>query len=335
MINVLIVGASGYVGAELTLYLSKHFGIKTINLAVSKNSKDANIKINKIHNKLKNIVDLTLTPLDDPSEIAKKIDVVFLATDHKVSHELVPVFLLHKCVVFDLSGSFRMKNIEVYHKYYTFSHKYPSLLNDAIYGLAEFINFNEIKKKNLIAVPGCYPTAVQIGLKPLILSNAIDLNYKPIVNAISGISGSGRVPSLNNSYCEVGLKPYKLFHHRHQPEIEEHLGIPIVFNPHIGNFSRGIIATITCRLKNFFKKEEIQAIYSKYYSKKPLVRLYNHDIPNLNAVIGFPFCDIGYAIQKEYIVIVVTEDNLLKGAASQAIQCFNIKFRYPECTSLL
>ncbi|QCI26597.1 N-acetyl-gamma-glutamyl-phosphate reductase [Buchnera aphidicola (Thelaxes californica)] len=335
MLKILIIGASGYVGVELAIYLSKHPKVSNITLSVSKNSKDAHFTIDKIHKKLKNIINLKLEPLIKPEKFAKNVDVVFFATDHIVSHTLVPLFLSYKCIVFDLSGAFRIKKKEIYTQFYNFQHQHPELLNSAIYGLAEFVNVNEIKKKSLIAIPGCYPTAIQIGLKPLVLSNLLDLNYLPVVNAISGISGAGKNPPFKNSSCETGLTPYKLFQHRHQPEIETHLGIPIIFNPHLGSFCRGIIATITCRLKKKIQKQKIFQTYYNYYSNKPLIRLYEDNIPNLISVIGLPFCDLGFITKKQYIVIVVTEDNLLKGAASQAIQCFNIKFGSIETTSLI
>ncbi len=160
---------------------------------------------------------------------------VFLATAHEVSHDLAPQFLEAGCVVFDLSGAFRVNDVAFYEKYYGFTHQYPELLEQAAYGLAEWCG-NKLKEANLIAVPGCYPTAAQLALKPLIDADLLDLNQWPVINATSGVSGAGRKAAISNSFCEVSLQPYGVFTHRHQPEIATHLGADVIFTPHLGNF---------------------------------------------------------------------------------------------------
>lgn len=334
MLNTLIVGASGYTGAELALYLNRHPQMNLTALAVSAQSVDAGKRISDLHPQLKGIIDLPVQALTDAAEAAKGIDVVFLATDHKVSHDLAPVFLAAGCVVFDLSGAFRVQDAEFYRRYYGFEHQHADWLAQAVYGLAEF-QAERVKQAQLIAVPGCYPTASQLALKPLVDAQLLNADQWPVINAVSGVSGAGRKASLTSSFCEVSLQPYGVFNHRHQPEIATHLGIPVIFTPHLGNFARGILATITCRLKPGVSAQDVAEAYHNAYHDKPLVRLYDKGVPALKSVVGLPFCDIGFSVQDEHLIVVATEDNLLKGAAAQAVQCLNIRFGFPETQSLL
>lgn len=334
MLNTLIVGASGYTGAELALYLNRHPQMNLTALAVSAQSVDAGKRISDLHPQLKGIIDLPVQALTDAAEAAKGTDVVFLATDHKVSHDLAPVFLAAGCVVFDLSGAFRMQHAEFYRRYYGFEHQHADWLAQAVYGLAEF-QAERVKQAQLIAVPGCYPTASQLALKPLVDAQLLNTDQWPVINAVSGVSGAGRKASLTSSFCEVSLQPYGVFNHRHQPEIATHLGIPVIFTPHLGNFARGILATITCRLKPGVSAQDVAEAYHNAYHDKPLVRLYDKGVPALKSVVGLPFCDIGFSVQDEHLIVVATEDNLLKGAAAQAVQCLNIRFGFPETQSLL
>ncbi|MDK7154133.1 N-acetyl-gamma-glutamyl-phosphate reductase, partial [Klebsiella pneumoniae] len=204
----------------------------------------------------------------------------------------------------------------------------------AVYGLAEW-SADALKDAQLIAVPGCYPTAAQLSLKPLIEANLLDLNQWPVINATSGVSGAGRKAAIGNSFCEVSLQPYGIFNHRHQPEIASHLGAKVIFTPHLGNFKRGILETITCRLKPGVGHAQIAAVYQQAYADKPLVRLYDKGVPALKSVEGLPFCDIGFAVQDDHLIVVAAEDNLLKGAAAQAVQCANIRFGFAETQSLI
>lgn len=334
MLNTLIVGASGYAGVELTAYLNRHPQVNITALAVSAQSTDAGKLLSDLHPQLKGVVDLPLQPLVDIKEAAKGIDVVFLATAHEVSHDIAPLFLAEGCVVFDLSGAFRVQDVDFYSKYYGFTHQHADWLAQAVYGLAEWQS-DALKQAQLIAVPGCYPTAAQLALKPLLDGQLLNLEQWPVINAVSGVSGAGRKASVTTSFCEVSLQPYGLFNHRHQPEIAAHLGVPVIFTPHLGNFPRGILETITCRLKKGVTEQDLAAAYHAAYDSKPLVRLYDQGVPALKSVVGLPFCDIGFAVQGEHVIIVATEDNLLKGAAAQAVQCMNIRFGSPETLSLI
>ena len=333
MLNTLIVGASGYAGVELVTYLNRHPHMNITALTVSAQSPDAGKLISDLHPQLKGIVDLPLQPMSDISEFSH-VDVVFLATAHEVSHDLAPQFLAAGCTVIDLSGAFRVNDSDFYQRYYGFTHQYQDLLAQAVYGLAEW-QHDDIKTAQLIAVPGCYPTASQLALKPLIEADLLDLSQWPVINATSGVSGAGRKASLSNSFCEVSLQPYGIFTHRHQPEIASHLGASVIFTPHLGHFPRGILATITGRLKPAVSALQVAETFKKAYGKKPLIRLYEKGVPALKNVVGLPFCDIGFVVQDDHVIIVAAEDNLLKGAASQAVQCLNIRFGFAETQSLI
>lgn len=334
MLNTLIVGASGYAGAELVAYVNRHPHMTITALTVSAQSNDAGKLVSDLHPQLKGIVDLPLQPMSDISEFSAGVDVVFLATAHEVSHDLAPQFLAAGCVVFDLSGAFRVNDGAFYEKYYGFTHQHPELLEQAVYGLAEW-SVEKLKEANLIAVPGCYPTAAQLSLKPLIDAGLLDLNQWPVINATSGVSGAGRKASLGNSFCEVSLQPYGVFNHRHHPEISTHLGADVIFTPHLGNFKRGILKPLPAVWKPGVSKEQVAAVFQQAYADKPLVRLYDRGVPALKNVVGLPFCDIGFAVQDEHIIVVAAEDNLLKGAAAQAVQCANIRFGFAETQSLI
>ncbi|MGC7561192.1 N-acetyl-gamma-glutamyl-phosphate reductase [Pasteurella sp. PK-2025] len=333
--KAVIVGASGYTGAELAKILTTHPEFDLIGLYVSSQSLDANQRISTLYPQLRTLCDLPLQPLpEDINTVAQQADLVFLATAHEVSHQLAPIFLQNHCKVFDLSGAFRVNHAEFYTQYYGFEHQYPELLTQAVYGLAEW-NDEDIKKTDLVAVAGCYPTVSQLSLKPLIEQNLLDLTQLPVINAVSGVSGAGRKANLTSSFCEVSLNAYGVFTHRHQPEIATHLGTEVIFTPHLGNFKRGILATITAKLKAGVTDEQIRLAYQQAYAKRPLVRVYEQGLPSIKAVEFTPYCDIGFATKNGYIVIIGAEDNLLKGAASQAVQCANIRYGFTETLGLL
>ncbi|GJH41853.1 N-acetyl-gamma-glutamyl-phosphate reductase [Pasteurella canis] len=335
MQKAIIIGASGYTGAELARILTLHPRFELDGLYVSNQSQDAHKAISDIYPQLKHIVDLPLQPLpEDLISLAQQVDLVFLATAHEVSHTLAPIFLENSCNVFDLSGAFRINDAQFYPEFYGFEHQYPDLLQQAAYGLAEW-NHEQIKKTHLVAVAGCYPTVSQLSLKPLIEQQLLDLSQLPIINAVSGVSGAGRKASLTNSYCEVSLNAYGVFNHRHQPEIATHLGTEVIFTPHLGNFKRGILATITAKLNSGITNEQIMMAYQQAYANKPLVRVYQQGLPSIKAVEFTPYCDIGFATKDGYIIIIGAEDNLLKGAAAQAVQCANIRYNFPETLGLI
>lgn len=287
----------------------------------------------ELHGKLAGVVDMSIQPLVDPAKAASECDVVFLATAHEVSHDLAPIFLEQGCQVFDLSGAFRVQGDDFYTNYYGFEHKHAQWLEQAVYGLAEW-NAEAIKQSQLIAVAGCYPTASQLAIKPLVEAGLLDSNQWPVINAISGVTGAGRKATLTNSFCEVSLQPYGVFTHRHQPEIATHLGCEVIFTPHLGNFKRGILATITMKLAHGVSEQQVLEAFELAYANKPAVRI-KQTLPRIQDVEFTPFCDLGWRVQGEHIIVVSAIDNLLKGASSQAMQCLNIHYGFSELTALV
>ncbi|MDO6499349.1 N-acetyl-gamma-glutamyl-phosphate reductase [Photobacterium sanguinicancri] len=334
MLNTHIIGASGYTGAELAKIVHNHPSLKLAGLHVSAQSADSHAAISELHGQLKGIVDLPLLPLIDPQAVAQQADVVLLATAHQVSHDLAPIFLAKGCQVFDLSGAFRVASDSFYTDFYGFEHQHKNWLDLAVYGLAEW-NEKSIANAQLIAVPGCYPTASQLALKPLIEANLLDADQWPIINAVSGVSGAGRKASMTNSFCEVSLQAYGIFNHRHQPEIATHLGCDVIFTPHLGNFKRGILATITAKLTAGVSADDVAAVLTKAYANQPAVRLLENKTASLDSVVNTCFCDIGWQVQGSHIVLTSAIDNLLKGASAQAVQCINIRNNFPPLSGLI
>lgn len=336
MLQAVIVGASGYAGAEIARYIHFHPYIALAALVVSDNSADKHklLSDNELHPHLKGLIDLPLQGIHDYICSHSVPDIVFLATEAKVSHDIVPYFLKQGSVVCDLSGAFRLPNPDLYPSYYDFIHEYPHLLKEAAYGLAEW-NHDLIKDRDLISVPGCYPTAAQLALRPLLEHHLLDLMHTPAIYAISGVSGAGRKVHLSHSFCEVSIQAYSLLEHRHQPEIAAHLGHDVIFMPHLGNFKRGIYQTITARIKPGVTKQKILQTFHQHYDMKPLIRIYEEGLPALKNVVGQPYCDIGWVLKGQQLILIATEDNLLKGAAAQAVQCINIRYGFKETVSLL
>jgi len=336
MLKAAIVGASGYTGAELAIYLQKHPHIELTGLYVSENSLDKGKNLSELHPTLLDVIDLPLQPMGvkDIPALAADLDLVLLATAHEVSHNLAPHFLEQDCKVFDLSGGFRVNSAEFFTKHYGFEHQYPQWLAKAVYGLAEW-NAEDIKKADLIAVAGCYPTASLTALKPLVENGLIKAGCKPIINATSGVSGAGRKATNVNSFVEVSMAPYGVFTHRHQPEISSHLGQEVIFTPHLGNFKRGILATINVQLADGVTAEQVNAAYSDAYDKQPIVRLLPKGWPSIKGVEKTPFCDLAWQQQGSDLIVFSAIDNLLKGASAQAMQCVNLRFGFDVTTSLI
>lgn len=358
MIKVAIVGASGYAGGELVRLLSAHQDVCLTHLYVSANSADAGANIADIYGTVRGLCSLCLEPLSLETAsglTSEDCDVIFLATDHKVSHDLAPMLLENGIVVIDLSGAFRITDLDLFAKYYgfEFGKKQRELMAERVYGLVDWVKKEDLQRAMLISMPGCYPTASELALKPLMANGLLDTSMPPVINAVSGVSGAGRKAKLTNSFCEVSLNAYGLFTHRHLIEIEEYVGCKVIFNPHLGDFKRGILATITARLKDDVSDEALAAAYEKAYPQYQsavnngnaangvlphenlsMVRVRQgtvklHDVQNL------PYCDISYVRDGNYIVISSAIDNLLKGAASQAIEAMNLHFGLPRARSLI
>lgn len=331
--NVVIIGASGYSGAELASLVAKHPNLTLTGCYVSEGSLDKNKLLSDLYPEHLGLLDCPLLPLSVSAfdDIQSDADYVCLCTDHKVSVDLAPQFLAMGKKVFDLSGGYRLANNDDYVTYYGFEHQHPELLNEAAYGLAEW-NHDAIANAKLIAVAGCYPTAALNALKPLKQAGLLS-SESIIINAVSGVTGAGRKASVGTHFCEVSLAPYGLFNHRHGPEIEQHLGHKVLFTPHLGNFPRGILETIYVQLKPDVTKENV-ASACQVLSSEPLIRLLGDKVPSIKGVAKQPFVDIGWQQQGTQLIVMSAIDNLLKGAAGQALQCINISMNLDHTTGL-
>ncbi len=334
--NVAIIGASGYVGAELINLLTAHDKVSIAHLLVSENSESEGLLFSELHSKYQGICDLPLEAFSEAwfdtniVNAVKKIDAVFFATPHEYSADWANIFLDAGVKVFDLSGGFRLKDKADYPTYYGFEHKNLAALEQANYGLAEWVDAS-FAQSNIVAVPGCYPTASLLGLKP-ITSNGLHIeNSLIVVNGISGVSGAGRKASLGTSFNEVSLTPYNILQHRHQPEISQEANTQVIFNPHLAPYKRGLLSTVTLQLKADVTKEQVDQAFINAYENTPLVRIAS-SWPKVDNVAYTPFADIHWQYDEEKQVVVVSTaiDNLLKGAASQAIQCANLTMGLPS-----
>ena len=256
--------------------------------------------------------------------------------------ELAPVLLEAGAKVIDLSGAFRLRTVENYSKWYKEAHTQPALLAEAAYGLPEF-HREAIRKARLVANPGCYPTAANLAIRPLLEAGVVDLAAGVICDAKSGVSGAGRKPTLKTSFCEVteNFSAYSILGHRHVPEvlltsgIEEHA---LSFTAHLLPLDRGILETIYFRAARGASGEDVIAIYENRYAGEPFVRIYEHGhVPDVKAVAHTNFCDIGLKLDTatHRAVVVSAIDNLVKGAAGQAIQNMNLVLGFEETEGLL
>ena len=218
----------------------------------------------------------------------------------------------------------------------SFEHEQPELLSAAVYGLPE-LNRARIASAKLVAVPGCYPTSAILPLAPLVKAAAIAVGTRPIIDSTSGVSGAGRTPTAKTHLCEVSLQPYNVLKHRHNPEIDLYAGTPTVFTPHLGSYDRGILSTIHVELAAGWTSDRVGAALHESYQTEPFVRLYPTDRwPSVAGVRATNFCDVGWAVDEpnRHLILVSAIDNLVKGAAGQAIQCMNIVCGLPETNGL-
>jgi N-acetyl-gamma-glutamyl-phosphate reductase len=273
---------------------------------------------------------------------AEKLDLVFLATPANVSIELAPAFLDVGAKVIDLSGAFRLGDAEAYSRWYGERHTRPELFDQAVYGLAEFYR-DRIRDARLLANPGCYPTAANLALRPLVEAEVIDRTRGVICDAKSGVSGAGRKATLKTHFCEVtdNFSAYGFSSHRHVPEVLQNSGLgerEFTFTAQLLPLHRGILETIYIRTQSVGAAIDLLSIYEDRYRDEPFVRLYAPGkVPDLRAVQGTNFCDIGFVFEADVqrATLVVAEDNLGKGAAGQAVQNMNLMLGFPETQALL
>ena len=338
MIRAVVIGAGGYSGAELTGLLLDHPSTELLGLfGSSRRGDNAEAeRFDRLFPRWRGRTDLTVCAMD-LKEIAQLApDVVFLATPHNVSHDVAPILLDEGMCVLDLSGAFRLAEANLYPKHYGFQHEYPSVLENAVYGLPE-LNRDQLLDAQLIALPGCYPTSIVLGLAPLVSAGAIDTRADVIADSVSGVSGAGKSPSVRSHFCEVSLEPYGVFTHRHGPEINQHCQTPVIFTPHLGAFDRGILSTMHMRLAQDWNEDRVRALLDEKYDDEPFVRILDADTwPTISAVRCTNYCDIALKVHDSnaHLIVVSALDNLLKGAAGQAVQCMNARFGIPETVGL-
>lgn len=339
MIKVGIIGATGYAGSELVRILLGH---KDVEIKWYGSRSYIDKKYASIYQNFFQLVDANC--MDDNMEVlADQVDVIFTATPQGLCASLVNEEILSKVKIIDLSADFRIKDVKVYEEWYKLEHKSPQFIEEAVYGLCE-INREDVKKARLVANPGCYTTCSILTCYPLVKEGIIDPNTI-IVDAKSGTSGAGRGAKVDNLFCEVNenMKAYGVVTHRHTPEIEEQLGyacgekITINFTPHLVPMNRGILATAYASLKKDVTYEEVKAIYDKYYADEKFVRVLEKDVcPQTKWVEGSNYVDVNFKIdpRTNRIIMMGAIDNLVKGAAGQAVQNMNLMFGLKESEGL-
>ena len=335
MIKVGIIGATGYAGVEIVRLLQQHKDAEVVWYGSRSyiDKKYADVFANMFEIVVEKCLD------DNIEELADKVDVIFTATPQGLCSSLVNEEILNKVKIIDLSADFRIKDVATYEKWYKIEHKSPEFIDEAVYGLCE-INREKTKGARLIANPGCYTTCSILSIYPMVKEGLIDPK-SIIIDAKSGTSGAGRGAKVPNLFCEVNenIKAYGVGTHRHTPEIEEQLGyaageeVLINFTPHLVPMQRGILVTAYANLKKEVTYEEVKAVYDKYYKKEQFIRvLENETPPETRWVEGSNYVDVSFKIDERTgrIIMMGALDNLIKGAAGQAVQNMNIIFGLPE-----
>ncbi|MCU6725885.1 N-acetyl-gamma-glutamyl-phosphate reductase [uncultured Clostridium sp.] len=339
MIKAGIIGATGYAGAEIVRLLMGHPEVE-IKWLGSRSYIDQ--RYADIYRNMFQIVE-DICKDDNLDKLAEEVDVIFTATPQGFCASVINEEILSKVKVIDLSADFRIKDVAIYEKWYGIEHKSPEYIKEAVYGLCE-INREDIKKARLVANPGCYTTCSILSLYPLVKEGLIDPSTI-IIDAKSGTSGAGRGAKVDNLFCEVNenMKAYGVATHRHTPEIEEQLGyaagqeIVLNFTPHLVPMNRGILVTAYASLKEKVSYETVKAAYDKYYEKEKFVRVLEKDVcPQTKWVEGSNYVDVNFKIDERTgrVIVMGALDNLVKGAAGQAVQNMNLVFGLDESTGL-
>ncbi len=339
MIKAGIIGSTGYAGGELVRILTGH---KEVEIVWYGSRSYVDKRYAEVYQNMFQIVDAKCMD-DNMEELAKQADVIFTATPQGLCASLVNEDILSKTKIVDLSADFRIKDVSVYEKWYGIEHKSPQYIEEAVYGLCE-INREDVRGARLVANPGCYTTCSILTAYPLAKEGIIDMSTL-IVDAKSGTSGAGRGAKLSNLFCEVNenMKAYGVASHRHTPEIEEQLGyasgekVVISFTPHLVPMNRGILATEYASLKKDVSWSDVKEIYDKYYQKEKFVRVLDEGVlPETKWVEGSNYVDISFKIdpRTNRIIMMGAIDNLVKGAAGQAVQNMNLMFGLDEAEGL-
>ena len=337
MVKVGIIGATGYAGNELVRILLGHKDVEIVWLGsrsyIYQNYSD-------VYRNMFKLVDAKCMD-DNMEQLANEVDVIFTATPQGLCASLVNDDILSKVKIIDLSADFRLKNVDIYEKWYKLEHKSPQYIDEAVYGLCEINRDKVTKDTRIIANPGCYTTTSILTLYPVVKEVIINPDTI-IIDAKSGTSGAGRGAKVANLFCEVNesMKAYGVGTHRHTPEIEEQLGyacgrddLKLIFTPHLVPMNRGILVTAYANLAKDVTYEDVKAAYDKYYDKEYFVRVLPKDVcPETRWVEGSNFVDIGFKIEPRTnrIIAMGALDNLVKGAAGQAVQNMNLLFGFVE-----
>lgn len=338
MVRAGIVGASGYTGVELARLLCRHPGIQ---VTVATSRQYAGKPLAEVYPSLRGLIDVVCEQ-SSGSELADKADIFFTAVPHQTAMAIVPGLLEAGKKVIDLSADFRLHSATVYEQWYQ-EHTAQNYLAEAVYGLPE-IHRPRIPSARLIANPGCYPTTVILGLAPLLKTGLIS-SERIIIDSKSGTSGAGRGAQLGSLYCEVtdGFKAYKVADHRHTPEIEQELSaicgreVVVSFTPHLVPMSRGMLSTIYAELSEGVTSSQIAEAYASHYANEPFIRLCPAGVyPATQHLRGANFCDIGFKVDHRTgrVIVLSAIDNLVKGAAGQAVQNCNLLCGFAETDGL-
>ncbi len=339
MIKAGIIGSTGYAGSELVRLLMGH---KDVEIVWYGSRSYTDKKYYQVYQNMFRIVDNVCRD-DNMEELSREADVIFTATPQGLCASLVSEEILSRCKIIDLSADFRIKDVKTYEEWYHLKHPAAQYLPEAVYGLCE-INREQVKQARLVANPGCYPTCSTLSIYPLLKEGLIDGNTV-IIDAKSGTSGAGRGAKVDNLYCEVNenIKAYGVATHRHTPEIEEQLGyaagypVTINFTPHLVPMNRGILVTAYASLKKQVTEEQIRDIYHRYYDKEQFVRVLDPEFcPQTKWVEGSNYVDVNVKLDPRTgrVIMMGAMDNLVKGAAGQAVQNMNLMFGLEENTGL-
>ncbi|OFI01357.1 N-acetyl-gamma-glutamyl-phosphate reductase [Clostridium acetireducens DSM 10703] len=338
MINAGIIGSTGYAGEQLVWILHNH---SKVNVKFYSSYSYANTNFSEIYGNYYGVIEDICVDMEEAINKFNEIDVLFIALPQGKSFEITKKALNLGVKVIDLGADFRLNSKNIYENWYGIEHQCDELLEKAVYGLTE-LNREKIKQSNLLANPGCYPTATILALAPILKNNLVDIN-SIIIDAKSGVSGSGRNANISSLFteCNESIKPYGVAAHRHTPEIEQELGkisgknIKVSFTPHLIPMNRGILSTCYASLKLDLTTEYIRELYKDFYKNDYFIKVIN-GIPETRWVRGSNLCHIGVKVDKRTnrIIVMSVIDNLIKGASGQAVQNMNTMFGLEEKTGL-
>ena len=342
VVHAAVIGATGYAGCELLTLLARHPAASVTCLMSSGRDGKKAFAIEHSHPKLRGRFSVLCEPLDVEQVVTSGSNVVFLATPHETSHQIVPRLLECGLRVVDLSGAFRLKDSAAYKHWYGFDHTATDALAEAVYGIPEF-DAPVIAKARLVSNPGCYPTSVILALAPLLKAGWVNVAAGIIADSKSGATGAGRKPSDKLHFPEVNenLRAYGIFHHRHLPEMLQELALAskdFIFTPHLLPITRGILTTIYLHLSHLRNLHEVETLFKDFYAGAPMVRIYPAGtMPEILGVANTQYADIGFALDETTgrLILVSAIDNLGKGAAGQAVQNMNVMFGFPQEMGLL